>query len=312
MTLPTVWRINIKTGAREGVDPRKFCLSRGCLGVGWPVGETASMEWDAYKKQGRAEYPNDNGWWPALNAIRNRMAQDDLCWTRDTTGLYYVGRIIGPWQYVAGEENRAADVINLRPCDWVPVGPVDAVPGKVVNSFGPNRTVQVVDDETVRLFSAYFYNAHTKSGFAYALPRVSPDIFSLLSSEDCEDLVALYMQLKGYVLLASTCKRSTSAYEFVMRHRETGEHAAAQVKNGFDDLRVADYATFPGKVFLFTSRGHYLGAVPSNVSCLTAAEMRLFIDDHDAILPDRTRVWLNLARDLGGGTRDPIESSMPR
>lgn len=229
------------------------------------------------------------------------MEQDDLCWTRDTDGLYYLGRITGPWQYVGHEDNRAADVVNLRPCDWVLVGPVDAVPGKVVNSFGPNRTVQVVDDETVRVFSTYFYNTHSKSGFSYDLPPVSADIFSLLSSEDCEDLVALYMQVKGYVLLASTCKRSTSAYEFVMRHRGTGEHAAAQVKNGFDDLQVENYASFPGTVFLFTSKGRYLGPVPPNVSCLVPDEMLRFIHEHDSILPDRTKVWLNLARDLGVG-----------
>ena len=233
------------------------------------------------------------------------MAQNDLCWTRDTAGLYYIGRITGPWQYVGDEENRRADVVNLRPCDWVKVGPVDAVPGKVVNSFGPNRTVQRVDDETVRVFSAHFYNVHAKSGFSYAMPGIFPDIFSLLSSEDCEDLVALYMQSKGYLLLASTCKRSTSAYEFVMRHRDTGEPGVAQVKNGFVDLQVGDYASFPGKVFLFTTKGRYLGSVPNNVVCLVPDEILRFACDFDAILPERTKVWLELA----GLLKRPLLSS---
>jgi hypothetical protein len=303
MALPTVWRINIKTAAQNGIDPRQFCLSRDCLGVGWPVGDKTSIEWDAYFQQGTAAYAKDKGWWPALNAIRNRMVQGDLCWTRDTTGLYYLGRITGPWRYVGNEENRRADVVNLRPCEWVGVGPVDAVPGKVVSSFRPSRTVQVVDDETVRVFSAYFYNAHSKSGFLYDLPAASPDIFSLLSSEDCEDLVALYMQMKGYMLLPSTCKRSTSAYEFVMRHRVTGEHAAAQVKNGFDDLHLGDYSSFPGTVFLFTSKGRYVGMAPPNVSCVTAEQILQFIHEHDAILPDRTRAWLGISRDLAPSTR---------
>ena len=79
MALPTVWLMNIKTAAQQGIDPHEFCLSRGCLGVCWPVGDAASFEWDAYLEQGRATYPNDNGWWPALNALRNRMVQDDLC-----------------------------------------------------------------------------------------------------------------------------------------------------------------------------------------------------------------------------------------
>jgi len=307
MALPTVWRINIKPSAQPGVDPRKFCLSGGFLGVGWPVGDVASIEWRAYEKRAKAAYPNDSGWWRALNAIRNRMEQDDLCWTRDTTGRYYLGRITGPWKYVGRKENLAADVVNLRPCDWVSVGAVDAVPGKVVNSFVPSRTVQAVDDEAVQLYSAYFYNAHSKSGFLYDLPSVKPNLFSLLSSEDCEDLVALYMQIKGYVLLASTCKRSTSAYEFVMRHRDTGEHAAAQVKNGKIDLRVEDYASFPGKMFLFTSKGRYVGMVPSNVSCIADDEMRRFVSEHKAILPDRTKVWVDLAKDLSGHGTRPVK-----
>jgi hypothetical protein len=182
----------------------------------------------------------------------------------------------------------------------VAVGPVDRVPGKVVNSFVPRRTVQMVDDETVRIFSAYFYNTH--SNCSYDLPRVAPDIFSLLSSEDCEDIVALYMQMKGYLLLASTCKRSTPAYEFVMYHRDTGDRAAAQVKNGFDNLCVEDHANFPGKVFLFTSKGRYMGTVPQNVLCLTVEEILQFISKYETILPDRIKTWLNIYRNLSQDT----------
>lgn len=301
--LPTVWRINIKTGAEAGVDPRRFCLSGQCLGVGWPVGDAECLDWDAYVEQAKLTYPKDNGWWPALNALRNRMRVDDLCWTRDLAGVYYLGRITGPWRYIGCPEHRQADVVNVRSCEWLTVGLVDKVPGKVVNSFGPNRTVQVVDDETVRIFSAYFYNTKTTSEFRYDLPVVLPDIFSLLSSEDCEDLVALYMQLAGYLLLASTCKRSTSAYEFVMRHRASGEHAVAQVKNGFDDLKVEDYHTFPGKVFLFTTRGRYIGDPPDNVVCLSGAEVRRFIQEHEHFLPERIKVWLGLVTQLADHRR---------
>lgn len=297
--LPTVWRINIKPAAAQGIDPRQFCLSSGCLGVGWPVSDAASLQWEAYVEQGRTTYSHDNGWWPALNALGNRMALGDLCWTRDSVGIYYLGRITGGWQYNGTEDNRRADVVNLRPCDWVKVGPADGVPGKVINSFGPRRTLQRVNDETVRVYSAYFYNTRSSSGLLYDMPRTSTDIFSLLSSEDCEDLIALYMQMKGYVLLPSTCKRSTFAYEFVMRNRDTGDYAAAQVKNGFNNLRISDYTDFPGHVFLFTSKGSYLGSAAENVSCITSREMLQFIAEHQSILPDRTKTWLRIARELG-------------
>lgn len=300
LALPAVWRINIKTDAELGIDPRRFCLDQRCLGVGWRAGDCETLEWDAYEAHAKAAYPNDNGWWPALNALRNRMHDNDLCWTRDTQGIYYLGRIDGPWKYIARPENLRADVVNIRPSEWVKVGPVDAVPGKVVNSFRPNRTVQVVDDETVRVFSAYFYNRHTPSALRYNLPAVSPDIFALLSDEDCEDLVALYMQLRGYMLLASTCKLSTAAYEFVMRHKESGERAAAQVKNGYEDISVTAYGDFPGRVYLFTSKGRYTGDPVSNVVCLSRDEMTAFIRANEHILPERVMVWLAIANELSG------------
>ena len=45
-----LWRINIKTDAAEGVDPRRFCLDRNILGVGWP-GWT--RDWDGNYYLGR-------------------------------------------------------------------------------------------------------------------------------------------------------------------------------------------------------------------------------------------------------------------
>jgi hypothetical protein len=298
----TLWRINIKTGAEAGVDPRKFCLDQQCLGVGWPVSDAEALDWDSYYTLAATEYKGDKGWWPAINALRNRMAESDLCWTRDTAGIYYLGRIIGPWQYIGSLHHRRADVVNTRACEWLQVGPVDAVPGKIVNSFGPSRTVQAVDDDTAKLFSAYYYNKHTTSGFRYQLSLVAPDIFSLLSSEDCEDLVALYMQMEGYLLLPSTCKPSTSAYEWVMTHKDSGGRACAQVKNGYDDLDVQEYSTFPGKVYLFTSKGHYLGADAHNVECLSTNQLREFIQNHEAILPERIKVWIAIAKELSSAT----------
>ena len=58
---------------------------------------------DKYQALGTAEYydQGDKGWWPAVNAIRYRMAEGDLCWTRDWDGNYYLGRVEGAWQYRA-------------------------------------------------------------------------------------------------------------------------------------------------------------------------------------------------------------------
>jgi len=112
--LPIVWRINIKTGAQQGIDPRRFCLDRGWVGVGWAVDGAETMDWEAYRPLAEVEYKNDNGWWPAINAMRNRMSENHLCWTRDTAGIYYLGRITSAWQYTGTRRKQKGRESFLR------------------------------------------------------------------------------------------------------------------------------------------------------------------------------------------------------
>ena len=155
-----IWRITISTDAVEGVDPRRFCLERNILGVGWRVDGPESLDWDAYNALGTEQYydKGDRGWWPAVNAIANRMREGDLCWTRDRDGDYYLGRVAGPWHYDATRANADADIVNLRPCHWIRTGTVDSVPGKVLNSFRAGRTLQAVHDDTVSFYSRLQFN----------------------------------------------------------------------------------------------------------------------------------------------------------
>ena len=169
-----IWRMNIKTDAEEGIDPSKFCIRRNILGVGWQVNEDVLIDWDAYYAEGKKKYyeKGDRGWWPAVNAIRNRMAFDDLCWTRDGDGNYYIGKIVGEWKYCSDVDFRRADVVNVRPCKWFPTGGVDSVPGKVLNSFRAPRTVQAVYDETVSFYSKFIYNKLSeKDALRFVQPR---------------------------------------------------------------------------------------------------------------------------------------------
>ncbi len=291
--MPTIWRLNIKTDAAFGVDPRRFCIDHQILGIGWPVDVEAGADWDAYYRAAEDRYckQGDKGWWPAINAIKHRMQVNDLCWTRDLSGLYYLGRIKSEWRYENTEKNIAADVLNVRDCDWKQVGLVDAVPGKVINSFIPSRTVQRVDSESIEIYSAFLYNS-LSSDYKYSLNPQEADLLSLISSEDCEDLLGLFLQEEGYRLIASSCKASTAAYEFVMKHRVTGESAVAQVKQGEIDMDISDYSSMSCKVFLFTTRGQYIGSPADNVVCVQAETIRQFIREHKGLLSDRIKKWL--------------------
>ena len=301
--MTTVWRLNIKTGASEGVDPRKFCIDRRILGVGWPIDTEEEVDWEKYYKLGEETYYNegDKGWWPAINAIRNRMQRNDLCWTRDWDGIYYLGRIVSDWIYRGGPDYREADVVNIRECDWKKAGEIDSVPGKVVNSFIPSRTVQAVDDKSVRLYSQYLFNSLSGEGH-YPLRTVAADLLSLVSSEDCEDLIGIFLQEKGYRMIPSSCKADTAAYEFVLKHTETGNAAVAQVKQGYVNLNVDDYSALPSEVYLFTTHGEYTGGTSKNVHCIDPEEIKTFALSRRNIMSDRLKTWIAIAEQLGKGS----------
>ncbi len=270
--------------------------------MGWPVDSEEEITWDNYYKLGEEEYYNkrDKGWWPALNAIKNRMQINDLCWTRDWDGIYYLGRITSDWCYRGDSEYKKADVVNIRECDWKKAGEIDSVPGKIVNSFIPSRTVQVVKDDSVRLYSQYLYNSLSENNF-YSLQQVSTDLFSLISSDDCEDIVGIFLQeKKGYRMIPSSCKADTAAYEFVLKHRETGRAAVAQVKQGYVNLNIDDYSVLSSEVYLFTTHGEYTGRTSNNVHCLDTEEIRNFALDQQQIMSDRLRTWIKISNELGG------------
>lgn len=116
-----IWRINLKPGSINGIDPRKLCLTNGIVGVGWQINYSKiPVEWELYEKEAVNLYVNngDKSWRPALNAMRHNIKKDDLIWTRDRQGIYYIGRIKSDWYYETSEDCRHADIVNVRDCDW--------------------------------------------------------------------------------------------------------------------------------------------------------------------------------------------------
>lgn len=267
-----LWRLNIKTSAQGGFDQRQFWLEKKLAGVGWPVEDENGhppKDFDHYLKLGQVQYADkgDNGWWPAVNAIGNRMTDGDFCWTRDWNGVYYIGQISGAWQYLYGDEADNFDVHCVRPCNWLRVGLPDAVPGAVERSFGPSRTVQAVSDETAEAYSRHVYCQ--LSGKPMTVSNGRPDIFALLSPLGHEDIAGLYLQMEGYVLVPSTVNSSTAVYEWVMFHREAGEKAVLQVESGNAWIDLAPLADIPSRVFVVATDGIATGQIPANVACIS-------------------------------------------
>src|SRR5690606_9855050 len=122
----------------------------------------------------------------------------------------------------------------------------------------------------------------------YEIKRTKENFLALLSSDDCEDLVALYMQIKfGFVVIPSSCKSDTAVYEYVMKHRETGRKAVAQVKQGAVNLDLNKYVGIDADIFLFTSGGSYIGANKPNIFCLKSDELVSFANENYHLMSDR-------------------------
>lgn len=183
--MTTLWRVHLVT---SGEDPRRFCIQGGIIGVGWAVDHDGPVDWSTYERLAAAAYDADGrGWRSAVSALRERMEDGDLCWSRDTSGVYYLGRITSPWRYENDEAHRAADVVNVRTCSWVTVGAADKVPGTVLRNFIRGQTVRRIPDLTTVAASKLLYNRVAGQAL-YELEHINADLFQLLSPWDLENL----------------------------------------------------------------------------------------------------------------------------
>lgn len=292
-----IWRIHLKADSKIGIDQRQHCIDKGIVGVGWPIEyENNPVSWEEYLEKAQEDY-GDTSWWTALNAIKNRMEVGDLIWTRDWYGNYYLGKINSDWYYDTSEECSQADIINVRKCDWMKIGTVESVPGKVVSSFRPARTVQCIDDETVFTFSQVVYNQKSKTNY-YKIENISgQDIFSLLSTDDCEDALAIYLQINhDYIIIPSSCKDTTMTYEFELKNRFTGKQAVVQVKSGWTPLNIDDYKNLETDIYLFATSGQYFGTPKTNIIIIDPEVIRKFLYEHINLLPEKMRIWVELSQ----------------
>ncbi len=291
-----IWRINLKPSSIPNVNPRQFCLKNGVVGVGWRISEDKiNPTFEEYYNIGKEWYGDSNSSWEvAINAISKRMKINDLIWTRDKQNNYYLGRIIGEWEYQCSKENLESDIINVRKCDWVKIGTVDSVPGKLVNSFIPPRTLQRIDDDLVEAYSKLIFNSEKKKEIYIVNEINTDDIFSLLSSDDCEDLIAMFLQIqKNYFLIPSSCKKNMMNYEYELKHKFSGESAVCQVKNGSVDLYMSDYDNLKSEVYLFTTNGNYRGDKKKNIHFIDKSDVLKFIKNNKEILPNKIKFWID-------------------
>lgn len=64
------------------------------------------------------------------------LNEGSFVWTRDTDGLFWLGRICGPYFYDTDEAAAAVDLVHVRPCQWLSMPMLEQhVPVAVVATF---------------------------------------------------------------------------------------------------------------------------------------------------------------------------------
>ena len=290
----TVFRIHIRPsgGANDQEMSFKYCLDHRVLGMGWAVEDGAQLNWGDYIAAAEQMYEYEE--LQPVRYLHREVEENDLIWTRDTAGNYYLGRVVGPWEYLAPPEALQADIVNICSCEEIFPMDVDDVPGKVVASFRPSRTIQAIDSQIVAIYSQLLWNEISGNQQYEANHQEITDIYALLNDRETEDAVAIYLQMQGWLYVPQSRRPYTMGYEYILIHRETFERAVVQVKTGdTTQLNQDDYSGFEERVFLFQSYGKYTGSQHARVECIDPDVLRTFLFNNRDILPQSINRWMD-------------------
>lgn len=114
----------------------------------------------------------------------------------------------------------------------------------------------------------------------------------LLGSETTEDVIFVYLQMNGWLILPNSRKADTMSYEFIAINRSTHERAVVQVKTGETPLNTENYTNVKERVFLFQAYGNYKGKNSSRVECLQPEDIEKFIRENIQIMPGVVQKWV--------------------
>jgi hypothetical protein len=304
----SIHRLHIRPTGGRG-DPSfsfAYCLRQGVLGVGWQVTppSEAPLTWADYESLATNEY----GGVDEISRVRylhDKVKPRDLIWTRGTDGRYFLAKVSparcssdsgSAWEYFDTPEGRDADIVNVVRCHILPVPQVDDVPGKIVACFRPRRVIQPVVDETAVQYSQLLWNQLVGCE-EYKLPDLRKcDISSFLDAESTEDVIFIYLQCEGWIVVPNSRKADTMRYEFLAINPKTGERALTQVKTGNEPLETDTWGRFQEKVYLFQANGIYPGAPAANVVPLAPKAIEEFMRSHFEIMPRAVQRWLDFTK----------------
>ena len=231
-----------------------------------------------------------------IRRLADNASDGDLVWTRDRRGAYWLGRITGGWFFDDSEEAAKWDFGNVRPCEWLQRSFRDyEVPGSVVRNFaGTGETLRRIKQPAAMRVPEMLWTRSSDPAAPHAIP-VGEVLSDLLDPIDVEDIVLIWMQAQGWLLLPSSRMHDTPMYEAAFRNR-SGELAVVSVKSGETaPVPIVDLANAAGDAQPFAFSTHDRFTEPPadhGVRQIDQQDLVDFMTASPELLPPRIAQWL--------------------
>lgn len=302
-----VTRINLKTDTNQREKLIDFCLhdKNQFLAIGWSCVDFKTDDYSAFYDtvvayvHGQKRRLN-----PALNIFKD-VCVNDLFWTRDLNGVYWICRVTEPAKAYL---NKDLDIGAVLPVKAYAFGL--EVPGQIKASFNRSRggIVERLKDSTIIEYSKYVYNKLSKKDYYEVNLNIANNIIDNLPAFELEELVISYIQIvEGYYLLSnSIANKSTTVKiecQFISRDINNVKKAVVQVKakqaTALDALSFKAYEDKGYYIYLYAPNIENMEKM-KNVIKITPKELQDFYGKYKAILPESITQFENLF-DIGFG-----------
>lgn len=295
-----VARLHLKTNTCHRQEMVDFCLnnSEQYVAIGWSRLSEGITSDDFREYYNRIKQENGKAN-PAINIFRNAKV-DDLLWTRDLNGNYWICKVKSPVKVVC---DKRMDIGSLIPVEAYNFGM--QVPGQIKASFTRinGGTAGYIRDGIIVEYSKLVFNQLSQSNYYQVIPYVG-GLLDNLPDFDLEELVISYLQVKEnyYVLSNSIAKKSTTIKiecEMMSRDVENPRKAVVQVKGKkareLDALDFKQYVEEGYIVYLHAPKISNLDQL-KNVVRIYDSTLLDFYEKNKPILPASITQWEDLFR----------------
>lgn len=297
-------RIHLKTDTKDRSALIQFCLhsKEQVLAIGWSCVYKDNPECSNFNQfyELATTYCKNHG--KRKNAALNRFYAatiDDLFWTRDMDGYYWICRVKGLAESKCIEN---LDIGSILPIEAYQVGL--EVPGQIKSVFNrPNGGIaQRIKDTNIIEYSKKVYNNCAKKEYYKVALIKENTLLDNLPPEELEELVISYLQIHYdyYLLSNSIANKSTTIKiecELMSRNPKDPQKAVVQVKGPkaktLDAREFKNYEKDGYKVFLYAPEIKHKEEL-NNLICISREDLLIFYKAYKEVLPQSIRQWETL------------------